>query len=107
LTPENEPAAEPAQDAAVAPPATQASRPAITHGHHYRRREIELAEGGKLVLDPDGSIRQVDAEGVATEAWSPGEPEWASHAIRFGLRPESQTVAPNSRRVRDARPPTG
>ena len=103
MTPENQPA----QDAAAAPPAPQDSRPAITHGHHYRRREIELAEGGKLVLDPDGSIRQVDAEGVAREAWSPGEPEWARHAIRFGLRPQSQTVAPNSRRARDARTPTG
>jgi hypothetical protein len=104
LTPENQPAAEPAQDAAVSQPA---SRPAGGHGHHYRRREVGLTEGGKLVLESDGSIRHVDAEGVAKEVWSPGEPEWASHAIRFGLRPENQTVAPNSRRVRDARTPTG
>jgi hypothetical protein len=103
LTPENQPA----QDAAAAPPAPQDSRPDGGHGHRYRRREIELTEGGKLVLDSDGSIRQVDAEGVAREAWSPGEPEWARHAIRFGLRPQSQTVAPNSRRARDARTPTG
>jgi hypothetical protein len=107
LTPENEPAAEPAQDAAVAPPAPQASRPDGGHGHRYRRREIELTEGGKLILDSDGSIREVDADGVEKGAWSPGEPEWAGHAIRFGLRPQSQTVAPNSRRVRDARPSVG
>jgi hypothetical protein len=103
LTPENESSNEPARDAAVAPPAP---RQAATHGHHYRRREIELAEGGKLVLDTDGSIRQVDADGAGIGAWSPGEPEWARQAIRFGLRPESQTVAPNSRRARDARLPS-
>jgi hypothetical protein len=103
LAPENEPADEPAQEPAVDSPTL---RPAATHGHHYRRREIELSEGGKLVLDADGSIRQVDAEGVGTGAWSPGELEWAGHAIRFGLRPESQTVAPNGRHSRDARPPS-
>jgi hypothetical protein len=78
LTPESEPATEPAtepaQDAAVVPPAPGASRPKASHSRRYRRREIERTEGGKLVLDSDGSILQIDAVGVAGEAWWPGEP---------------------------------
>lgn len=107
-----EAAGEPKGKAAAAPPSEEAdappiSRPPAAHGRRYKRREIGLTEGGKLILDPDGSIRQVDGEGATKEAWSPGDAEWARHAIRFGLRPQSLTVAPHGIVSRDARPQAG
>lgn len=103
---------EPKGKVVAAPPAGEADGPPIArspaaHGRRYKRKEVELAEGGKLILEPDGSIRQVDGEGATKESWSPGEAEWARHAIRFGLRPESLTVAPHGIVTRDARPQAG
>jgi hypothetical protein len=81
--------------------------PSAAQGARYRRREIDLAVGGRLILDPDGSIRHVDGEGATKQSWAPEDPDWARQAIRFGVRPQSRTVAPNSRRVRDGRPSAG
>jgi hypothetical protein len=86
--------------AAVTPPG---SHPAA-HGRRYKRREIELAEGGKLVLNGDGSISRLDAAGEVTGSWATDDPDWARHGIRFGLRPEPATVAPHGRRTADPRP---
>jgi hypothetical protein len=77
-------------------------RPAV-QSHRFRRREVKLAEGGKLVLKPDGSIEQIDAEGKATGIWLRDNPDWARHAIRFGLQPQSETVVPPGLRQRAAK----
>jgi hypothetical protein len=79
------------------------SRP-TTAARHYKRREIALAEGGKLVLNGDGSISQIDAAGEAVETWAVDAAEWSVHAIRFGLQPQATTVAPHGRRVAEPRP---
>lgn len=73
----------------------------------YRHHELELADGTKLVLHVDGSISQVDAAGETTGKWAPGDGEWAGHAIRFGLQPQAETVAPHGRRVAEPRPNDG
>jgi hypothetical protein len=91
---------------------TSAAVPVAPQGHgnkrgRYKRREIGLAEGGKLILHPDGSISLLDPAGAIGGAWSPGEAEWASHAIRFGLQPQAATVAPHGRRAADPRPQIG
>lgn len=71
--------------------------------HRFRRREVALADGGKLVLKSDGSIDQVDAEGQPTGTWLRGDPDWARHAIRFGLQPQGETVVPPGLRQRAAK----
>ena len=88
-----------AQDAA--PPA-QAPR-----GRRYRRHELELADGSRLVLGVDGTIVHLEADGSTTRSWLPEDPEWPDQAIRFGLRPQAPTVTPPGRGVRPTRPPQG
>ena len=88
----------------AASPAQPSPGPA-RHGRRFKQREIDLVEGGKLVLRADGSISQVDATGTSTHAWDPADPEWASHAIRFGLFPQDATVAPSGRFIEGMRPP--
>lgn len=85
-------------------PSPAAHAPAA-HGRRYKRREIQLAEGGTLVLGADGSIAQHDADGTPAHTWTPDDPEWARHAIRFGLYPQDATVAPTGRYLDDMRPP--
>jgi hypothetical protein len=77
------------------------SRTAGAHGRRFKRRELMVADGGKLILNVDGSIRLIDAEGHTR----PDEPEWARCAIRFGLRPQSSTIAPTGRYVDATKPP--
>jgi hypothetical protein len=89
----------------VAPEETR-SRPTAA-GRRFRRRELPLAEGGKLVLRGDGSIVQTDVAGDTIGTWTAGEPDWARHAIRFGLQPQALTVAPHGRREPDPRPQGG
>jgi hypothetical protein len=84
---------------------TQQSPAAVSHGRRFKRRELDLGEGAKLVLGADGSISQVDAAGASTHTWVPADPEWASHAIRFGLFPQDATVAPSGRFIEGMRPP--
>ena len=76
-------------------------------GRRYRRHELQLADGGKLVLGVDGTIAHLDAEGSTTRSWVPDDPEWAGHALRFGLRPPAPTVAPQGRGVQATKPPRG
>jgi hypothetical protein len=73
----------------------------------FRRRQIELADGGKLVLHGDGSITQLDAAGEAKQQWAIDDPDWAHYAIRFGLQPQPMTVVPDSRRAAEPRPQDG
>lgn len=73
----------------------------------YRPRELELAEGGRLILHGNGSISQTDAAGETLGTWATGDPDWARHAIQFGLVPHPETVAPHGRRVAEPRPQGG
>ena len=73
----------------------------------FRRRQIALADGGKLVLAGNGSITMTDAAGETTGTWSVGDPDWAGHAIRFGLQPQPITVPPQGRRESAPRPTDG
>jgi len=71
----------------------------------YRRHELVLPDGDRLRLSVDGTITRLDADGTTTRSWTPGDPDWANQAIRFGLRPQPPTVSPHSQRVPDARLP--
>ena len=90
---------------AAEPGPTQSMPGATAHGRRFKHRELELADGGKLILRADGSIAQVDAAGIQAQTWEPADPDWASHAIRFGLFPQDATVAPSGRFMDDRRPP--
>jgi hypothetical protein len=85
----------------------EARRQPAAAARRFRHREIELAEGGKFVLRGDGSITQTDATGETVATWALSDPEWARHAIRFGLQPQPTTVAPQSRREAAPRPNDG
>jgi hypothetical protein len=80
-------------------------RPATAN--RFRRRQIELGDGAKLVLHGNGSITQLDAAGEATAQWAVGDADWARYAIRFGLQPQPTTVVPESRREAEPRPQDG
>jgi hypothetical protein len=69
-----------------------------------KRRELELADGGRLVLDVDGAIRRLDDHGDTIRTWTPDDPDWPNQAIRFGLHFQAHTVAPHGR-VTGAKPP--
>jgi hypothetical protein len=82
--------------------------PARTHAprrRRFKRHELELADGGRLVLDIDGSIEHVDEHGYPTHSWAPDDPDWPNQAIRFGLHPQAPTVTPPGRRVQGTKPP--
>jgi len=96
---------ESAPSSAEEPSPTQSTPGPAAHGRRFKHRELDLADGGRLVLRADGSIAQVDAAGTPTQTWEQADPEWASHAIRFGLFPQDATVAPSGRFIDDRRPP--
>ena len=103
---EPSPTEPPARAISPSEPSPSEPSPALTaHGRRFKRRELQLADGGKLVLDADGSIVQLDGDGTRTHAWEPADPEWARHAIRFGLYPQDATVPPTGRYVEGMRPP--
>ena len=81
------------------------SRTRAPQGRRFKRHELELVDGGRLVLGVDGSIDHVDAHGSTTHSWTPDDPEWPDQAIRFGLYPQVPTVAPHGRRVQGTKPP--
>ena len=78
---------------------------AVAPGRRHKTREIDLAEGGKLVLHPDGSISQADGQGEIVKTWPADDPEWPRHALRFGLVPQPSTTTPPDTRERGSRPP--
>ena len=71
----------------------------------FRPRQLDLDDAGSLRLRADGTITQVDSAGVETGSWSPADPDWASRAIRFGLRPQVATVAPHDGLPNAMKPP--
>ena len=75
----------------------------VAPGRRFKRREIELAEGGKLVLHTDGSISQADGQGAVVRTWGAEDPDWPRHAIRFGLVPQPDTETPPDTRGKDVR----
>ncbi len=84
-----------------AAPQVRSKPSSLAHRHRYKRHEIALAEGGKLVMDSDGSIVRLDGSGKAAQTWQPDDPEWERHALRFGVRPVNRTVAPDREPWRD------
>jgi hypothetical protein len=76
-------------------------------GQQFRRHELELPEGDRLVLHADGSIEQLDAAAEIVSKWAPDDPDWPRHAIRFGLFRRPGTVAPPDARERGSRLPGG
>src|SRR5687768_9614258 len=74
-------------------------------GRRFKRHQLELPDGGALVLGTDGAISHLDAVGTTIRSWSPDDPEWPDHALRFGLRPHAPTVSPTSRGVLGTKPP--
>ena len=77
----------------------EAKRRPAASGARSRRHQLALADGGKLILDRDGSIRHLDDKGATIETWAPEDPAWAERAIRFGLHPQDPTVAPQGHQV--------
>jgi hypothetical protein len=84
------------------PPPAPGSAP--RRRRRFKARELNLADGSKLVLNQDGSIDRMGQEGTTATSWAPGDPGWAHYAIRFGLRPEPPPVNPHNRRTGSARP---
>lgn len=80
-------------------------RRAAARGRRFKPHEIELADGGRLVLAVDGSIRHMDVHGSTMHSWGLEDPTWPDQAIRFGLRPQTPTVTPQGRRVQGTKPP--
>jgi hypothetical protein len=81
------------------------SRRSGPRGRRFKRHELELPDGGALVLGNDGTIDHVDALGATTRSWPTTDPEWPDQAIRFGLRVQAPTVTPQGRRVPGTKPP--
>jgi hypothetical protein len=74
-------------------------------GRRFRPRKADLENGETLVLNADGSIEHRDAAGAAKRTWNQDDPEWASHAIRFGLHEAPSTAPPSGRYVPGSKPP--
>ena len=87
------------QPAGPEPPRTPATR-----ARRFKPHELELAEGGRLVLGVDGSIDHLDERGATVRRWMVDDPEWPGQAIRFGLYPQAGTVTPHGQ-VQGTKPP--
>jgi len=75
---------------------SQTSPSAPAPSRKFKPRELQLADGGRLVLNAGVSSAQLDGGGNQTNAWAPADPDVASHAIRFGLYPQDATVPPSA-----------
>ena len=80
------------------------TRDPAPRGRRFKPQQLALPDGGKLVLRADGSIDQLGPDGITMHRWTPDQPGWPDHAIRFGLQSQVQTVAPHGR-VEGTRPP--
>jgi len=94
---------------ATVPPAPAAPAPTTptpaSRTRRFKRRELSLAGGGKLVLTTAGSIDRMDDEDKAVQSWTLDDPEWPRWAIYFGLHDQDATIAPTGRRVAGQKPP--
>jgi hypothetical protein len=75
-----------------------------TRGRRFKPRELDVADGGRLVLDVDGSIDHIDGHGTTKHSWKLDDPEWPDQAIRFGLFPQARTATPHGQ-VQGTKPP--
>lgn len=91
--------------AAAVGDARPSERPLARRGRGPKRRELLLPDNHRLAIGPDRTIVHRDAEGAVVASWSPDDPEWARHALRFGLRPVEPTANPHDRHVRASKPP--
>jgi hypothetical protein len=73
--------------------------------HRYRPRHIDVGDGTGLRLRADGTIDHVDAAGETVGSWQADDPDWARYALRFGLRPQPETVAPHGGSNGGSKPP--
>lgn len=71
----------------------------------FKPRRVPLPDDEQLVLHENGTIEHTDPAGLVKQAWSPNDPDWPRHAIRFGLRPARRTVKPTGRDASSERPP--
>ena len=46
----------------------------VPRRRRFKRHELGLADGGRLVLGIDGSIDHVDDHGSVTHSWTPDDP---------------------------------
>lgn len=83
------------------------SRPRVARHGRFKRHELDLGDGSRLILGVDGTIDHVDDHGSTVHSWTADDAEWADHAIRFGLHPQAPTVTPQGRRVQPTKPPRG
>jgi len=86
-------------------PATPAPATPAPRTRRFKRRELSLAGGGKLVLTTVGSIDRMDDEDKTVQSWTLDDPEWPRWAIYFGLHDQDATIAPTGRRVAAQKPP--
>lgn len=64
----------------------------------FKRRELTLPDGDRLVVEADGSIDRVAPDGTTSHSWAPDDADWPRQAIRFGLHIETTTASPHGRR---------
>lgn len=86
------------------PGGREPTRPPATRGRRFRPHELELTDGGRLILGVDGSIDHIDERGATQHRWQPDDPGWPDQAIRFGLRPQARTATPHGQ-VQGTKPP--
>ena len=80
-------------------------RTSATRGRRFKPHALDLPDGGRLILNADGSIDQLDDRGSTTQRWRADDPAWPDEAIRFGLHPQPPTVKPHGRSVQGSKPP--
>jgi len=92
---------------ATVPPATATPVPTTSarRTRRFKRRELSLAGGGKLVLTTAGSIDRIDDAGKTVHSWALDDPEWPRWGIYFGLHDQDATITPKGRRVAGQKPP--
>ena len=73
---------------------TAAGRAPKPADRRFRRRGLDQGDGTRLILGGNGTIEHLAADGTRLEAWPLGDVGWADRAIRFGIRPQGDTVAP-------------
>jgi hypothetical protein len=88
-----------------APAGARPARGPAGPARRFKARHLDLGDGSRLTLHPDGAIDHVDATGEVVASWALDDPDWPRHAIRFGLRPQPATVAPHGGPAEKGKPP--
>ena len=80
------------------------ARPAGLPRRGFRRRELVLDDGGRLVLRNDGAIERFGPDGGPDGVWVMNADGWAALAFRFGIRTQDPTAQPDGRVIDDTMP---